>query len=381
MVWGYKDPAQWSIAMQADIIRLNKLKDLAKEDSSTKRRELLREITDVFFETDIANDPQANDHFEDIVCSITRQMDAEIRKEIANRYSTSPKAPKKLVQELAADDFYVAEPVLQHSPVLQDTDLNAIIERNGEDHMRAISKRDSLSPAVTGPLIARGDAQTLTQLTTNTGAQFSREGMEMLVAKAETQKELHAPLVRRQDVPPDLLNEMYFYVEEKLRSSIMERNKNLSEEELSRALQAARSRLDNPAKNNKPADFEEAERYIAAKKLRKQIDGPLLVRLLHEHKPTHFSLAFSELAGVDFQTAEKIRQNNNIEAMAIICKAIDLPRDLFATLAVLNDKSSENDISSIRELGRVYTDIPRETAERTLRFWRMRKQMADKKAA
>ena len=107
----------------------------------------------------------------------------------------------------------------------------------------------------------------------------------------------------------------------------------------------------------------------------------LLAKLARNGEHTRFLLAFTELTGLDFETACRVWEPGKTEAVAIVCKASDLPRDLFSTLVVLICKDGSKDISDIQSLGRVYEDIPKAVAERTLRFWKMRKHARTSNAA
>lgn len=358
---------------------LERLTELAQEKSSDRRRELLREVTDLFFQSDQPHSGSVSGHFDTILSTITEEMDVAFRREIANRFANTNNAPVRLVQQLAKDDFDVAEPVLRHSPVLSDVDLTNIVDDNSQDHIRAISTRSEISEQVTGAIVAKGDTRTLVTLTQNQGARFSRNTMQVLVDKSESHTELQSPLVNHKDLPPDMLNEMYFFVEERLRQRIIERNDNTPPEELERAFKLARSQICGSM--DLPSDFKEAQQFIEAKKLRKHLTPTLLAELARNKQYTHFYLAFAEMTELDFETAQRVWEPDKTEAVAIVCKASNLPRDLFATLVVLFSKDGAKDLSAIKTLGRIYDGIPNNTAERTMRFWKMRKHTQHSKAA
>ncbi len=359
--------------------QLGRLMDLAHEKSSERRRELLREITDLFFEPDHAHTKETSNHFNDILTSVTQEMGVEFRKEMANRFAKKDNAPSGFIRHLARDDIDVAEPVLRHSPVLSDLDLTDIVADRNQDHIRAISSRKNLSECVTGAIVAKGDSQTLVKLTQNQGARFSRDSMATLVRRSETQKDLQSPLVDHKDLPPDMLNEMYFFVEEKLRQRIVERNDNTPKEELDRAFAQARSSICGSP--GLPEDFADARTFVDTKKNSNKLTPPLLASLARNNQHTHFYLAFAELTGLDFDTARRVWEPGKTEAAAIVCKASNIPKDLFSTLVVLISKDNNADLSVIQSLGRIYEMIPKNTAERTLRFWKIRKTTQQSTAA
>ena len=134
-------------------------------------------------------------------------------------------APIKLIRGLAGDvAIAVARPVLEGSTRLTDADLVAVAEQRGQAHLQAISRREAVSEAVSSVIVERGDDHTLQVLLGNDGATLSRAAHEAAVDRAGANPDLHEAVVNRRDLPVDLLNDMYFAVESKLRSRILERN-------------------------------------------------------------------------------------------------------------------------------------------------------------
>ena len=62
--------------------------------------------------------------------------------------------------------------------------------------------------------------------------------MERVVDRARDNARLHPSVVTRNDIPIDLLNEMYFVVEAQLRDQILSRNAEIDPAELDAALSA-----------------------------------------------------------------------------------------------------------------------------------------------
>ena len=181
-------------------------------------------------------------------------------------------------------------------------------------------------------------------------------------------------------LPPDLLNEMYFMVEARLRDRILAKNAELDPAQLDAALEAGRKRVAT-RDGALPADYPAAEAAIRALKAKGGIGPATLASLLRNGETTNFLVALSELADVDFHTARRILERRELDALAIICKAADFDRSLFLTFAVLVLGRDQNAIGRAREYGQLYADLPRDAACRTIRFWRMRRQTGDVAAA
>jgi len=358
---------------------LQSLTALAAEKSSEKRRELLREVTDLFFESrGESRSAREETDFDAILSSVSAELAEEVRRELAERFCDVPDAPKRLIRQLAADEASVAGHILRRSIALGDDDLVTIAHSRGQEHLRAIAQRDALSSTVSDAVAKRGDDETLAALASNERAALSRETMELMVDRAEDASVLHEPLVRRASLPPDLLNEMYAFVQDRLKQKILERNAELSEEELEAALASRRSR---PQSVERPPDYEDAVAFINKARLRKELSAGFLAAQLREGETTRFLVAFAEMADIDYAAARAVYDNPSDEPLALVCKAAGLDRSFFVTLAILRGGADGPDLSNAQRLAAVFDDTPRQAAERVMRFWRVRKQASGAEAA
>jgi uncharacterized protein (DUF2336 family) len=199
-----------------------------------------------------------------------------------------------------------------------------------------------------------------------------------VVDRAVNNPDLHQAVVDRHNLPVDLLNEMYFVVEARLRERIMARNAGMDPAELEHALAAGRQRV--AARDGAlPADYTEAVAHVRALKAGGQLTPQALAALLRAGERTRFVAALCELSEVDFVTAKRIIDRQELDALAILCKAAGFDRALFLTFVVLIEP--DKGMGQAEAYGRLYAELPRETALRTLRFWRMRRQIGDVAAA
>jgi uncharacterized protein (DUF2336 family) len=72
-----------------------------------------------------------------------------------------------------------------------------------------------------------------------------------------------------------------------------------------------------------------------------------------------------------------ILERRELDALAIVCKAADFERSLFLTFAVLVLDRDADAMGRARQYGDLYAELPKESAQRTLRFWKMRRQSPD----
>jgi len=353
--------------------KLLDLIDLAQENSSAKRRELLREMTDLFFSVHAPQTEPEIALFDTVLVQLSNDMEEAVRAELGVRFAAEPTAPKGLVRKLANDNISVAEPILATSRVLSEADLLDVVRTQGQDHLRAVSKREAVSEAISDVIVERGDDQTLGVLLGNEGAQLSRGASERAVDRAVRNKDLHEAVINRRDLPPDLLNEMYFVAEARLRQRILEQNAAIDPALLEAALSKGRTRV--AAEDGAlPADYDEAEAYITELRNAGELSPKVLARFLRSGGMTHFLVALGQLADIDFHTARSIVEKKELDALGVVCKAADLDRALFLTYTVVLLGQDGDAMAKAHEYGKMYAALPRETAMRTLRFWRLRRQ-------
>ena len=301
--------------------RLPELIALAGEESSEKRRLLLRELTNHFFG---AAEHNANESalYGAVLAKLSDEMETAVRAELAVRFAGAPNAPSSLIRRLADDELDVAEPVLRGSSVLTDEDLISVLRKRGQGHLRAASARTVVSEAVSDVIVERGDDDTLGALLRNDGARLSRAASETAVERAKANPALHAATVERQSLP---------------------------------------------------ADYAENLAYIDELHAAGQLTPQVLIRFLRTNGRTPFLIALSKLSDVDFHTARGIVERKDLDALSVVCKAADMDRAIYLTYAVAVLGSEDNPMGKAAAYGRMYGELTREAALRTLRFWRMRR--------
>ncbi|MFT4913453.1 MAG: hypothetical protein ACI9YM_002051 [Brevundimonas sp.] len=351
--------------------RLPDLIAMATDGSSENRRKLLRELTESFFGAPTRSAAE-DSLYDSVLVTLAADMGTAVRAELAARFATAPDAPASLIRRLANDEAAVASAVLRASPVLTDDDLLSVVRSQGQEHLRAVSIRPTVSEAVSDVIVERGDDVTLGTLLRNDGAQLSRSASETAVERAKANPALHEATVARNALPPDLLNDMYFVVEARLRQQILEQNARMDPVLLETALAAGRARV---ATNDGalPADYSECLAYVDELRAAGQLTPQMLARFLRSGGRTSFLIALSQLADIDFHTASQIVERRDLDALAVVCRSAELDRALFLTYAVVLLNDDGDAMGKAHAYARMYAELAPEAAQRTLRFWRMRR--------
>lgn len=166
-----------------------------------------------------------------------RQILSEALKDVAD-------APPEVIRQLARDaELVVAGPVLQYSQVLTEEDLIEIIKSNpSSGHVGAVSRRNEVPEMLADVIVATDDEDAVALLLANKNAQIREETLDKIIDRALDIESWHEPLVhwpilhvgaatklarfvahnlldaleKRQDLEPDVLEEVRKVVEKRL---------------------------------------------------------------------------------------------------------------------------------------------------------------------
>ncbi len=366
-------PTQTPAAKAEGVSRLNQLIDVAREGSTERRADLLREITDVFMAAPDRYTSSEMQHFDVILSKVTESVEIALRVEIAEKLADVASAPRNLVRQLANDDITVAQPILERSAALSEEDLIKVVRQRTQDHMKAISRRREIPASLSAELVERGAKDVLVALAGNQGAHFTGDTMSKLVEHSRTIADLQAPLTERYDLPPNLLTQMYFFVSSALKREILKRSDLLDPALIDEAIEGNRVRILKQAIDEAGAEVSDARKFVETKIRANLLNESLLKDLIEHRRSTEFLLCFAHYVGVDPSTAQRILSDKSFESLAIACRAAGLERSTFAKFVFGLQIGIEDQQKSLRVLD-LYLKVPQEAAERVMRFWRVRSE-------
>jgi uncharacterized protein (DUF2336 family) len=183
------------------------LKQLAREPSPERRRELVLAIANAFFAAPQRSASEIN-LFDEIMDKVLAEVEPLARRELAERLTELTDAPQRTLVRLAGDVIEVAEPVLSRSPALLDKHLESIARTRTQGHLLAIARRKTLSERLTDILVERGNDEVAGAVTGNEGARFSDAGFSMLAVRASANVAILNRLLMRSDLPDRIANEL-----------------------------------------------------------------------------------------------------------------------------------------------------------------------------
>src|SRR5208282_5853309 len=339
--------------------------------TTTRRIEILTRVTDLFIGGASRYSEDQIGVFDDVMARLVNTIEAKARAKLADRLASIANAPSKVIHLLAFDDdIEVARPVLTRSERLNEHTLLATANTKSQQHLFAISQRNSLSEAVTDILIERGDRDVVHSVVKNRGARFSDAGFRILVNRSSGDDALASEVGMRRDIPrPHFL-------------MLLEKASNEVRERLAAENPQASTAIDgvvaevvggirNEFRNASPA-FAAAEAAVERQNRIRRIGEAEIYQYARDRKFEETAIALSILCDTPIDVVERALLDPGAEIVLILAKVAGLTTS--TTKAVLLLRAAERGMSS-EDLEQALTSFNRlqpETARRVLSFFRIR---------
>jgi uncharacterized protein (DUF2336 family) len=353
--------------------KLEKLVDLAAEPASERRRELLHEITDLFLEQPTSYTDKENWYFGEIIGDVAFKLETQIRAELAERLSGEATAPPELIRKLANDEIAVARPVIERSPVLSQDDLVEIAERFGQGHLMAIARRPDISEVVSTVLVDRGNDEVVEGLLDNRTAAISHGSMVQIADRAEASDRLKSSLLRRPELPPEMVKDIISTLSQEIRGKILEEASGIDRERLESVLGEIADAQEEKARGQQNV-ISKPEAAVNDLVASNSLTPRKLIEFAEAGRIPEFVCALAKLAKLDIETAQKVAMDRTGEGLALICRACGLPSGMFVELINALEPQMPKPKHEVDQLLRFYDRITMPTAQRVFRFWRIRRQ-------
>lgn len=158
----------------------------------------------------------------DIFRLLLKDAEKSVRITLADYLHNSADAPKDVVLKLACDEAGVAERVLEHSPILTDEDLIAIVKSTKEVlNLCAVARRAKISERLSDVLIDTKQEMVLNSLFNNKGAELSEAGLVRVWSIISSNNSLLEVLVHRGGLPLTIAEKIFAVVSDALRKRLI----------------------------------------------------------------------------------------------------------------------------------------------------------------
>ena len=347
------------------MLATNFISDLEKAiaERSADTAAMLRQITDLF----LANAGQYSDEqlavYDDVLRLLIAKVDSAARATLARRIAQTPQGPSQTVRALALDEaIEVAEPVLADSD-LDDAFLLHCIAIRGQSHMLAIATRETVSEQVSDQLIKRGDQDVLGAVVNNPGARISEPSFSLLLERSTDNEWLSECIGRRVDIPEHHLRELVIRASETVRQRLIADDPR-RQQLIDGILPAA-----PPATPAEDKSYRKAELAVLAQGL----SEATVNEFAQQKKLDEIVVAVAQLAKLSFPETERLLMNTWPSPVAVIFKAIGFHLSTLTAIYSARLPSGAPPGADLVRTKAEFIALSRQTAERILRFYQVRK--------
>lgn len=347
-----------------DIEKLfHNLQALSTMSSAKGRKQLLHKISDLFISTNEIQDDEQLNNFEQIMDKLAYELETSVRAELADKLAHITNPPQKLTHKFALDEIDVARPILKSSQILSDNFLVKVAETKSQDHLLAISGRETLSVKITDVLVSRGDQNVLENVSLNKGANISRQGFEKLTESAEHNIRLDTILFNREDAPKDLLKIIKSRVSRTIKAEAFDKGLHITDEEIDETVEKKSSDIDTK-------DAETAANLEVINKLFQinQLDERVIKHYCTLNQVDETIYALSLITRLPKANVRHCLLTAEIPALAILCKANAFKKATFGSLLELRKRITNTNTAFIGDILWRYDKLQKNTAKRVLAY-------------
>lgn len=348
---------------------LNGLVDAARDTSAKGRAQLLEALNAICLKSGQELSPSEKAIVFDIFRQLVEVVETRVRKTLARILADRDDVPHDLAIKLANDEIDVADPILQHSAVLEDADLISIIAAQAEAHQLAITKRDSLSIAVSDALVDTNNHEVICSLLRNDGAEIREGTMDVLVDHSVDDREYQELVARRRELTADMARRMYSWVGDALRKHIANSFPEIDielDDTITEAVDRALEETKFAVADGDPTSILGDSGYKPHPRS--------MVSALRNGDIRLFEELFRDITDLSVNSATRVLYDAGPEAVAIACKAAHVDGGTFSDIICYMHGGS--DIQRYRQsqayikLMDYFERIDTKGAERVLNAWR-----------
>jgi uncharacterized protein (DUF2336 family) len=318
--------------------------------------------------------------FGEIINQLAADIERRARATLAERLCRSPNSPRHTIRELAFDDaIEVSGPVLAYSERLDDAALTAVARTKGQQHLRAIAGRTSLSETVTDILVERGDRDVVRRVVDNEGARFSTSGFFNLVKRCDNDAILVESLGNRKDIPRHLFLQLIARASEEVKARLCALLPNSRREvahvvaDVTGAVQATVG----PASR----EFYEARRALTGLHRVGRLGERELIGFIRARQHLETILALSLLTGLSVDAVERVFVGQDTQMVLLIAKAADLSWSTVKALLLSFPNSANLSENELSEVLRRFTRLSAQAAREVIDFFETRRRKASSPVA
>ena len=340
--------------------------------SLNKNSEIKLELSDAVCELmEQELSPREAELVADVMIGMMRRAELDFRKALAQRLAALENVPLRLVLNMASDDIEVAGSVLRESAVLTDIDLIYIVKSKGAEHWRQIARRQGLGEKLQGLLVEMGDEQTAINLAENEKIIIPAFVLETLSDMAKRSDALAVPLLRREEVSPEMARSLFQFVGSEVKNYISQEY-GIHGGEIAKAVDDVLLDFVDATKDEDDLTPTSGMLSDAMRQYDKGlITTKTMLGTLRRGQLKLFIAQFSIYTDLDVKAVIEIVGQTSGQGLAIACKAYNINKEDFMSIFLLSNRARNNgqmiEINQMSKAMEYFTKVSQEMALNIIR--------------
>lgn len=266
---------------------------------------------------------------------LVKDVETRVRQALAETVASSASLPPAIANALARDHIDVANPVLEHSPVLTDDDLVDIVRTHAMQYALAVAAREELSEQLSDTLAELGSVEVARRLVGNAGAELSQKAIKQILDDFRDDGEVRERLIKRPAMPYELVDQLVGEIGERLEWELVQKRRMSAKE----ARQLMKSVRDNATLSIVARDHGEhsIEREMRLRMQDGELGSEEILVHLRNGEIRHVEAGLAVLADTDAEKARKLLYGMDKRAIAALCARAGFSVAHYATLRMTLD--------------------------------------------
>lgn len=245
-----------------------------------------------------------------------------VRRAMSLVFASAQKAPRVIVQALAADQFDVAQPLLESSPLLVDDDLIDLLASGRADVQATIAGRPLISRALAAAIAEVGTAESCLILLENSDACLALFSVDRIVERFGHLAPIRENLLERDDLPMRMRQALLSTLSKTLAGFVTARQW-LGSDHAEYATREACEKATVALAADTP--YEELGALIVHLRESGQLTAGMILRALLSGNVVLFEEALAELSGVPIERVTSYVHDRNISGFRALYRKAELP--------------------------------------------------------
>lgn len=359
--------------MSTDFSFLNEVEDAIGNGSAGRRAEKVRRMVDLFVAGASRYSDQEISVFDDVLIRLTVEIETAAKALLALRLAPIDNAPPKLIRALAFDDVIgVAGPVLTQSKRLDDTALVENARMKSQDHLLSISKRQTLSEAVTDVLVQRGDQRVVLSTVNNRGAKFSDAGFAILVQRSVGDDTLAESVGARPEIPRQMFLVLLAKASQSVREKLQATHPH-ARTEVGHTVAEVTDRIRVESLSDS-ANYRDAQATVEKLRQSGELDDVKLRVFAESGQFAEMTAAIALMSELPLEFVERATTQERSETVLVLAKTIGLSWPTVKAILTLRAAKRPIAAGEMSQCRASFERLKPTTAKEIARFYRMRAQ-------